>query len=139
MVDMPIDYATGTPANAPRNNDFGIFSFGGNTAAASNGGFVEHFRRGADGQPTDTQYQIVSRDDAYNAQTNAYYYGGQQGDDSRWTAGRAYYPNQGWSPAPPRPAPPQPVARGLFQPWPNSFGAQQQAPRQDYFWGGRYN
>ncbi|HTH34593.1 MAG TPA: transglycosylase domain-containing protein [Xanthobacteraceae bacterium] len=139
MVDMPIDYATGTPANAPRNNDFGIFSFGGNTAAASNGGFVEHFRRGADGQPTDTQYQIVSRDDAYNAQTNAYYYGGQQGDDSRWTAGRAYYPNQGWSPALPRPAPPQPVARGLFQPWPNSFGAQQQAPRQDYFWGGRYN
>ena len=85
------------------------------------------------------QHQIVSRDDAYNAQTSASYYGSQQGDDGRWTAGRAYYPNQGWSPAPPRPTPPQPVARGLFQPWPNSFGAQQQAPRQDYFWGGRYN
>jgi len=139
MVDMPIDYATGTPANAPRNNDFGIFSFGGNTAAASNGGFIEHFRRGADGQPTDTQYQIVSRDDAYNMQNNASYYGGQQGDDGRWTAGRAYYPNQGWSPAPPRPAPPQPVARGLFQPWTPPFGAQQGGPRQDYFWGGRYN
>jgi penicillin-binding protein 1A len=141
LVDVPIDYATGTPANARRDSDFGIFSFGGNTASANNGNsnFIEHFRRGADGQPADTQYQMVSRDDAYNLQNNAYYYGGQQGDDGRWTAGRAYYPNQGWSPVPPRPAPPQPVARGLFQPWPNSFGAQQQAPRQDYFWGGRYN
>jgi len=149
LIDVPIDYTSGTPANAPRNNDAGIFNFGGNTASGNGGNFVEHFRRGADGQPEDTQYQMVSREDAYSAQSNSdYYYGGTYGggggydSDGRWVGGRSYYPNQGWSPAPPgppRPAPPQPLARGLFQPWPFPSGAQQPAPRQDYFWGGRYN
>ena len=56
LVDIPIDYMTGDRVN------------GGN--------FVEHFRRGADGQVADTQYQLVSRDDAYS------YQGGQSDQDS---------------------------------------------------------
>ncbi|MGB6567607.1 MAG: transglycosylase domain-containing protein, partial [Xanthobacteraceae bacterium] len=45
LVDIPIDYMSGNRMN------------GGN--------FVEHFRRSADGQVADTQYQLVSQDDAY--------------------------------------------------------------------------
>ncbi len=45
LVDIPIDYMSGNRMN------------GGN--------FIEHFRRAADGQVADTQYQLVSQDDAY--------------------------------------------------------------------------
>ncbi len=34
--------------------------------SAGSGNFVEHFRRGPDGQIADTQYQLVSREDAYS-------------------------------------------------------------------------
>ena len=45
LVDVPIDYMSGNRMN------------GGN--------FIEHFRRSADGQVADTQYQLMSQDDAY--------------------------------------------------------------------------
>jgi membrane peptidoglycan carboxypeptidase len=154
LVDVPIDYASGTPLNAPANNANngtglgGLFgAFAGNAqppAPPPGGGFIEHFRRDADGKPEDTQYQIVSRDDAYavrsdpNADQGSYDNGpGGYGSDGRWTTGRVYYPNQGWSPAPP----PPPVARGLFQPWGGQNGAPQPAPQRGPFslWGGRYN
>ena len=156
LVDVPIDYTSGTPLNAPANNANnnsgfgGLFgAFAGNSqppAPPPGGGFIEHFRRDAEGKPEDTQYQIVSREDAYavrsdpNADQGSYYGGpGGYGNDGRWTTGRTYYPNQGWSPAPP--PPPQPVARGLFQPWGGQNGAPQPVPpRGPYsFWGGRYN
>jgi hypothetical protein len=140
--------------NAPANNANngsglgGLFgAFAGNAQAAApppgGGNFIEHFRRGPDGQAEDTQYQIVSRDDAYAVRSDQ---GSDQGyngygGDGRWTPGRTYYPNQGWGPAPPPPPSPQPLARGLFQPWGGQNGAPQPAPRRepDYFWGGRYN
>jgi penicillin-binding protein 1A len=110
LVDIPIDYMSGNRMN------------GGN--------FIEHFRRAADGQVADTQYQLVSQDDAY-----AY-----QGGDSNpfWggaadNSGRSYYPNQGWRPLPPQQ---QPMSRGLFglfRPW----SEQPPPPNQGYFWGGR--
>jgi membrane carboxypeptidase/penicillin-binding protein len=157
IIDMPIDYTSGTPANAraaaaSNNSDgFNLFSVFANQAAAAPpppagpSNFVEHFRRGADGQAADTQYQMVSREDAYSTgysyssqSTDNYYYGGAQPG----YAGRTYYPNQGWSPQPmpqqPQPQP-QPQQRGVFQPWPFPFGAQQSPPRQGYYWGGRYN
>ena len=155
LIDVPIDYASGVPLNAPAANNnsglgglFGAFAGNAQPAAPPPGGgsFIEHFRRGADGQAEDTQYQIVSRADAYavrtdpNADQGSYYNGpGGYGSDGRWTTGRVYYPNQGWSPAPP--PPPQPVARGLFQPWGGQNGGQQPAPQRgpDNFWGGRYN
>ncbi|MGA8497457.1 MAG: transglycosylase domain-containing protein [Xanthobacteraceae bacterium] len=155
LIDVPIDYASGVPLNAPAaNNNSGIGglfgAFAGNAQAAApppgSGSFIEHFRRDADGKAEDTQYQIVSREDAYavrsdpNADQGSYYSGpGGYGSDGRWTTGRTYYPNQGWSPAPP--PPPQPVARGLFQPWGSQNGAPQPAPQRapDSFWGGRYN
>jgi len=154
LVDVPIDYTSGTPLNARANTATGIGglfgAFAGNAEPpappAGGGSFIEHFRRDADGKPEDTQYQIVSREDAYAVRTDpntdqGSYYGGQggYGSDGRWTTGRTYYPNQGWSPAPP--PPPQPVARGLFQPWGGQNGGQQPAPQRgpDNFWGGRYN
>ena len=48
-------------------------------------------------------------------------------------------PIRAGGPAPP--PPPQPMARGLFQPWGSQNGGQQPAPQRgpDSFWGGRYN
>ena len=155
LIDVPIDYASGVPLNAPAaNNNSGIGglfgAFAGNAqppAPPPGGGFIEHFRRDAEGKAEDTQYQIVSREDAYAVRADpgndqGSYYGGQggYGNDGRWTTGRTYYPNQGWGPAP-QPPPPQPVARGLFQPWGGQNGAPQPVPQRgpDSFWGGRYN
>jgi membrane carboxypeptidase/penicillin-binding protein len=106
LVDIPIDYMSGNRIN------------GGN--------FIEHFRRGADGQVADTQYQLVSQEDAYASQggeSNPYW--GGAGDNS----GRSYYPNQGWQPLPPQQ--PSRGLFGLFRPW------GEQPPSRDFFWGGR--
>ena len=156
LIDVPIDYASGVPLNAPAANNNsglgGLFgAFAGNSqppAPPPGGGFIEHFRRDAEGKAEDTQYQIVSREDAYavrsdpNTDQGSYYNGqGGYGSDGRWTTGRTYYPNQGWGPAAPQPPPPQPVARGLFQPWGSQNGAPQPVPQRGpySFWGGRYN
>ncbi len=111
LVDIPIDYMSGNRMN------------GGN--------FIEHFRRAADGQVADTQYQLVSQDDAYayqGGESNPFW--GGAADNS----GRSYYPNQGWRPLPPPQQ--QPMSRGLFglfRPW----SEQPPPPNQGYFWGGR--
>src|SRR5208282_5215712 len=87
-------------------------------------GFVEHFRLDADGRFDETQFQLVTREDAYASRNEDQAEGwGAWG----WGAGngRSYYPSQGWqpeSPQPPQPAPatappPRPLARGLFAPW----------------------
>ncbi len=44
LVDMPIDYMTGDRVSGGK-------------------GFIEHFRRRADGHVDDTQYQMVSREE----------------------------------------------------------------------------
>jgi membrane carboxypeptidase/penicillin-binding protein len=77
LVDIPIDYMSGNRMN------------GGN--------FIEHFRRSADGQVADTQYQLVSQDDAYayqGGESNPFW--GGAADNS----GRTYYPSRGWQPPP---------------------------------------
>ena len=110
LVDIPIDYVSGNRMN------------GGN--------FIEHFRRSADGQVADTQYQLVSQDDAYayqGGESNPFWGGASD------YSGRSYYPNQGWQPLPPQ-APPRPPSGGLFglfRPW------GQPPPSRNYFWGGR--
>jgi membrane carboxypeptidase/penicillin-binding protein len=112
LVDAPIDYLTGS--------------------RVAGGGFIEHFRRDANGQVEDTQYQIASRE--------GYYYGDQFGNNDQgyfwggynrggpW-AGRSYYPN--W-----RSPPPQPPAGGVFQPW---RWSDNPSPLREFFWGGRLN
>ena len=73
LIDVPIDYTSGNPLNAPAANNNsglgGLFgAFAGNApppAPPPGGGFIEHFRRDAEGKAEDTQYQIVSREDAY--------------------------------------------------------------------------
>jgi penicillin-binding protein 1A len=174
LVDMPIDYVSGDPLNRSNKNNNDSDNGGGGLFAGfgaapppppppSGGAFIEHFRRGADGQVEDTQYQLVSREDAYAARTEDpggnqdsgygqnYGYGqGYYDNNGRWSAGRAYFPRQGWQPQPPpQQAPPQPLARGLF---PFLFGSPNAGPppgppppgsppRPGPYssWGGRYN
>jgi penicillin-binding protein 1A len=127
IVDIPIDYMTGDRVN------------GGN--------FIEHFRRTADGQIDDTQYQLVSREDAYNQDQQwgnndqgFFWGGGGYNGNGQWI-GRSYYPNQNWSnqnwrqPPQPPAQPAQPAARGLFQPWHWSDNP----PLRNFFWGGGVN
>jgi penicillin-binding protein 1A len=131
LVDMPIDYTSGDRVNR--------------------GGFIEHFRRDADGHVDDTQYRLVSREDAYASRSQDQQWGwgnwgggygqGYYGNDGRWVAGRSYYPNQSWQQGPPQQPPPPRATRGLWQPWTDPEAARQPAPRRDpdFFWGGRYN
>jgi membrane peptidoglycan carboxypeptidase len=148
LVDMPIDYASGDLLNRPTPppaQDNGGFAglFGGNQPPPvqhSGGAFIEHFRRGPDGQVADTQYQLVSQADIYAMHqdqqpgdpNNPYGnnpYGYEQG-------GRAYFPNQGWQSAPP----PQQPQRGLFG-FP-LFSQPAPAPtvrNPNTIWGQRYN
>jgi membrane carboxypeptidase/penicillin-binding protein len=143
LVDIAIDYMTGDRIGAAQerqeNQGFQGFFSPERPAPRPAQGFVEHFRRSPDGQVADTQYQLVSRDDAYayqNQQDNdqSSFWGGAPSNNGQWV-GRSYYPNQSWQ-APPQPPPPRPVARGLFQPW-----NEQPPPRpsQDFFWGGHVN
>jgi len=130
LVDIPIDYMTGDLFNGGQPN-------GGQLNGGS--GFIEHFRRGSDGRVEDTQYQLVSREDAsyqsYQSQQGnndqSFFWGGAPNNNGQWN-GRSYYLNQG-RPVPPQPPPSRGIF-GLFQPW-----SQQPRPNQDYFWGGRVN
>jgi penicillin-binding protein 1A len=110
LVDLPIDYYSGTPERG-----------------GGRGSFVEHFRIGSDGRIADTQYSMLSREEADLRREDtgdrpngeygySYGYGGQ---------GRSYYP----------PQPPGPFGRGLFGNWGNPFyqaqpQQQQQQPQQ---------
>jgi penicillin-binding protein 1A len=123
LVDLPIDYYSGTPERG-----------------AGRGAFIEHFRLGSDGRIADTQYSMVSREEADLAREDAgqgpngeygYSYGyGNQGSYQ----GRSYYPNGGWRLGPPQPPAPQPFDRGLFGNWGNPYyqaqPRQQQRPQQ---------
>jgi penicillin-binding protein 1A len=114
LVDLPIDYYSGTPERG-----------------GGRGTFVEHFRIGPDGRIADTQYQMLSREEADMRSQDtgegpngeygySYGYGGQ---------GRSYYPNGRW-----QVAPPGPFSRGIFGNWGNPFyqaqPQQQQQPQQ---------
>jgi penicillin-binding protein 1A len=138
IADMAIDYVSGNVLNGAGGSVL-------NGASGPAGGFIEHFRREADGQIADTQYQIVSQDEAYALRSDPQQYGdqggnpydGQYGNDGRWATGRTYFPNQGWSPMPQQPPPP---ARGLFGlPVFGNPAPPPPPPRRDSLWGGRYN
>jgi membrane peptidoglycan carboxypeptidase len=138
LVDIPIDYMSGDRLNGGQSQVQG-FGFGQPQSQSQGQAFVEHFRRGTDGQVADTQYQLVSRDDAYGYQSQwgddqgGFFGNGSSNGHGQWV-GRSYFPNQ-----PQQPPPPQPQSRGifgLFQPWTQQ---SQPRPNQDYFWGGRVN
>ncbi|HYA05699.1 MAG TPA: hypothetical protein VEF90_07390, partial [Xanthobacteraceae bacterium] len=133
LVDIPIDYMTGDRAGGQsQNQGFGAL-FAQSQPQSQGSTFVEHFRRGADGQIADTQYELVSREDAYyqgqSANNDQGFWGGAADN-----GGRSYYPGQGSRLLPPQP-PPQPFRSlfGLFRPWseqpppqpvPNSYWRQ---------------
>jgi penicillin-binding protein 1A len=136
LIDLPIDYATGDRIAVDRAAaDRQAPDLFGRERAPAARGFVEHFRLETDGQLNETQYQLVSREDAYAVRTED-----QPQTDQGWGwwgggGGTSYYPSQSW-----RPAPPQPVARGFFAPPPNSDDPRNRVRRDpDYFWGGRAN
>jgi hypothetical protein len=161
LVDIPIDYMSGNRVGGNANNGGnGFWSGFGNTAnnpPPSGGAFVEHFKRGADGQVADTQYQLVNQADAY-ASTNqgqsdddgqnwffgAFSNGGNRGG-GQWM-GRSYYPNQSWQGQPQAQAPQQ-QQRGFFQFW--NWGDNNPPPpppprgqtyqRSQNYYGGRTN
>ena len=141
LVDIPIDYISGDRLNGRQSQPQGFgFGFGQPEPQAQGPAFIEHFRRGADGQVADTQYQLVSHDDAYASQgqyggdDQNNFWGGPSNNNGQY-AGRSYFPNQGWRSAPQQQQPSRGIF-GLFQPW----SSQQPQPRsQDYFWGGRVN
>ncbi|MGA9947914.1 MAG: hypothetical protein WBQ24_06655, partial [Xanthobacteraceae bacterium] len=156
LVDIPIDYMSGNRIGANASNGGaanGFWANFGNTAAnppPSGGAFIEHFKRGTDGQVADTQYMLVSHEDAYatsqgqygdDDQNNSFFgnlFGGNR-SNGQWI-GRSYYPNQGWSQgsqAPQPQAPPQPPARGFFQPW--NWSDNPPAQRSQNYYGGRSN
>ncbi len=123
LVDLPIDYYSGTPERG-----------------GGRGAFIEHFRIGPDGRIADTQYHMLSREEADlrgedTGQGPNGEYGYSYGYGSPYQ-GRSYYGNGGWQVAPPQPPPPQPFARGLFGNWGNPFyqagpqQQQQQPPQQ---------
>ncbi len=122
LIDVPIDYMSGDRVSA--------------------GGFMEHFRRTADGQFDDTQYRLLSQEDASASRdwgtSSEGYWAGQS--DDRYVTGRSYYPAQGWQPPPPQGGPLAPLRR-LFSPlFGDSSDPAVHARRDpDYFWGGRAN
>jgi membrane carboxypeptidase/penicillin-binding protein len=149
LVDIPIDYMSGNRIGGNNNNNNGgngFFSAFGSQAAntASANAFVEHFKRGADGQVADTQYQLVTQADAYASTNqgqeddgqNNWFFGafsnGGNRSGGQWI-GRSYYPNQGWQAQPPQ-APP---ARGFFQFW--NWSDNPPAQRSQNYYGGRTN
>jgi membrane carboxypeptidase/penicillin-binding protein len=135
LVDIPIDYVSGDRLNGGQRQ---VQDFGFGQTQSQGPAFIEHFRRGADGRVADTQYQLVSRDDAYASQGDTSQ--GQYGDDQnpfwggannngQWGGGRSY-----WQSRPQQQQPSRGIF-GLFQPW----NSQPEPRGQDYFWGGRIN
>ncbi|HEX4408193.1 MAG TPA: transglycosylase domain-containing protein [Xanthobacteraceae bacterium] len=136
MVDIPIDYMSGTRIGSrqqqqQQSDGFGFFEQQ-QQPVQQGPTFVEHFRRSASGQVADTQYDLVNRDDPYLAQgpqapnyDNGSLFGGGGGPTGQWI-GRSYYPNQ--------PQMPQPFRGifGLFQPDPPP-------PPQPHYYGRRVN
>ena len=81
LVDIPIDYMTGDRAGA-RNQDQGFGGLFQSQPQQQGPTFIEHFRRGPNGQVADTQYDLVNRDDPYVSQMQAP--NNDQGVSLRW-------------------------------------------------------
>ena len=132
--------------------DLPIEDYSGNFERGGGGNFVEHFRVGADGRIADTQYSMLSHEEAdlrsqegspwANNGEPGYYGGYNQG----WQPfGRGFFGNWGnqypAQPQQPQPQPRQaPTARGFFTPW--SSNPAYQGPLQrdpDYPGGGRFD
>ena len=138
LVDIPIDYLSGDRAGTQNQNQgFGAM-FGQSQPQSQGPTFVEHFRKSANGQIVDTQYDLVNRDDPYASQgtgnDQGSLWGGGGGPTGQWI-GRSYNPNQGWQGPPQLPQPLRGIF-GLFQPQPPP---PQPRPNQGYYWGGRAN
>jgi 1A family penicillin-binding protein len=124
LMALPIDLATGE-----------------RLPPGTRGGFVEQFRIDRFGDVADTQYRLVSREEAY-----AYRGGEVMGDGETFGGWWADSDNRSFSPYPPYPGwrevpRPQPPWGGLFA-QPRWWGEERARPRRidpDYFWGNRHS
>jgi len=119
LIDLPIDYASGN-----------------RITSGGRGNFIEHFRLGADGRFTETQYQLIPQNEATASgeqgewpTVSRGYWADVPSNEERSANGRYYYPGQGQQSTypgrgPQQPPPPQPTGRGLFG---------------SFFWDGRSN
>jgi penicillin-binding protein 1A len=121
LIDLPIDYMTGDRLTGGR-------------------GFVEHFRLDPDGRLSETQYQLISHEDAY-ASSNPDREGGPPEQSwGHWSWGAPSAPGGGQSYYPSQDGQPRPLARGLFAPWSDPDDPRNRVRRDpDYFFGGRVN
>jgi penicillin-binding protein 1A len=142
LVDLPIDYYSGN------------FERG-----TGRGDFIEHFRVGSDGHIADTQYSMLSPEEADLRRQDETPWAnngepGYYGSDGRQTyGGRSYYPNPGgpqlfgrgffgnWgNQSPAQPQPPQPpTARGFYAPWSSNPAYQRPLQRDPDYGGGRFD
>ncbi len=132
LVDLPIDYMSGARVSGGRGF---VEHFRLGADGRLNDTQYQIISRDGGYDPDDPNF----RDDQYSGPfqgqwgapyqgqrgtTSEGYWAAPQTDDGRDVAGRSYYyPRQGWQIAPQQPppqqqpAPPQPMARGLFMPW----------------------
>jgi membrane carboxypeptidase/penicillin-binding protein len=157
LIDLPIDYYSGNFERGGSGSGY-YERDGGNgyfERSAGRGNFVEHFRVGSDGRIADTQYSMLSHQEADMRREEGYANNGEGGyygnSNSGWQPfGRGFFGNWGgnnWGnqyPAQPQPQQPQPrqapTARGFFAPW--SSNPAYQGPLQrdpDYPGGGRFD
>jgi membrane carboxypeptidase/penicillin-binding protein len=144
LIDLAIDYRSGDRVTT-----------GGKA-------FLEHFRLGSDGRFNETQYQLVSHEQADAMHERDQGTGGQWavGDQGSfwgrgfgWFGNRSYYPPSPWQ-TPQYQSQPQPQAqpqprgqsRGQYgqsgqQNWRDQDEMRPRPPQRDpdYFWGGRFN
>jgi penicillin-binding protein 1A len=107
LVDLPIDYMSGTPVHGGR------------------GDFIEHFRIGPDGHVADTQNQLVSSEEADESRQEGRQYSSEQGYDGYYGSGGDGPPGGRWQ------RPSQPQQRGLFGNWDSdNWGNQNYYQRQ---------
>jgi membrane carboxypeptidase/penicillin-binding protein len=155
LIDLPIDYYSGNFERGGSGS--GYYERGGGDGyferSAGRGNFVEHFRVGSDGRIADTQYSMLSHQEADMRREEGYANNGEGGyygnSNSGWQPfGRGFFGNWGgnnWGnqyPAQPQqPQPRQaPTARGFFAPW--SSNPAYQGPLQrdpDNPGGGRFD
>jgi hypothetical protein len=126
LVDLPIDYYSGTRIGGGRNggqyDQYGQYQYSEN----SRQGFVEHLRISPDGKLYETQYQLMAtHQDAGTGDTARYSEGGEEQGWGAWGwGGGGRRPNYPGAPQDYYQQQQRPVARGFFAPWDDRRGWQ---------------
>jgi penicillin-binding protein 1A len=113
LVDLSIDYSSGDRIKGGQH-------------------FVEHFRRGSDGQIDDTQHKIASSDSSNTSEHVTRRHTKKHRDQA--AVAQDQRTEGGWWGAPQGSTQPQ---SGTFQPWNDDWHQRDRRRDSDYSWGGR--